>query len=121
MIYETDIKPRLLTRLKMSSKLNKELLRPNRYRSARNLQLDCRLCHDNKHMEASCTGALLALLSAGDHFSVVFLVVVVAIHAEEGQRDELRSDTFEKAKGLGSVIHVEEVPPLLETPDKDNA
>ena len=52
MIYETDIKPRLLTRLKMSSKLNKELLRPNRYRSARNLQLDCRLCHDNKHMEA---------------------------------------------------------------------
>ena len=52
MIYETDIKPRLLTRLKMSSKLTNEWLRPNRYRSARNLELDCRLCHDNKHMEA---------------------------------------------------------------------
>ena len=36
----------------MSSKLTNEWLRPNRYRSARNLELDCRLCHDNKHMEA---------------------------------------------------------------------
>ena len=52
MIYETDIKPRLLTRLKMSSKWNNEWLRPNRYRSARNLELDCRLCLDNKHEEA---------------------------------------------------------------------
>ena len=52
MIYETDIKPRLLTRLKMSSKLNNELLRPNRYRSARNLELDCWLCLEKKQEEA---------------------------------------------------------------------
>ena len=52
MIYETDIKPRLLTRLKMSSKLTNEWLRPDRYRSARNLELDCRLCLDNKREEA---------------------------------------------------------------------
>ena len=48
-----DIKPRLLTKLKMSSKLKNEWLRPDRYRSARNLDLNCRLCLDNKHQKAT--------------------------------------------------------------------
>ena len=76
MIYETDIKPRLLTRLKMSSKLTNEWLRPNRFRSARNLELDCRLCHDNKHEEAKaeflylnsnlCLDCWVTQMKAGD-------------------------------------------------------